>query len=51
VPWQYAVGKKVGYTYSFDEPWEAVPGNWSFQLWYREKKLAEQKFVVERKRK
>jgi hypothetical protein len=49
VPWQYVIGQKVGYTYTFDEPWEAVPGDWSIQVWYRQKKLTEQKFLVEKR--
>ncbi len=47
VPWPYVIGQKAGYTYTLDNDWEAVPGNWSIQVWYRKRKLAEQKFVVE----
>lgn len=47
VPYRYVIGQKGGYTYTFDNDWEAVPGDWSIQVWYRGRKLAEQKFVVE----
>ena len=50
VPWPYVMGQKAGYTYTLDNDWEAVPGEWSIQVWYRGKKLAEQKFVVEAKK-
>jgi hypothetical protein len=32
--------------YSFDQPWELVPGVWTFQIWHQGHKLAEQKFTV-----
>jgi hypothetical protein len=50
VPWPYVIGQKSGYTYTLDNDWEAVPGNWSIQVCYRGRKLAEQKFVVEAKK-
>jgi hypothetical protein len=50
VPWPYVIGQKVGYTYTLDNDWEAVPGDWSIQVWYRGRKLAEQKFIVEGKK-
>lgn len=50
VPWPYVIGQKVGYTYTFDNDWEAVPGDWWIQICYRGRKLAEQKFVVEAKK-
>jgi len=46
VPWQYVIGRKVGYTYTFDNAWEAVPGVWAIQVWHEGKRLAEQKFIV-----
>jgi len=49
VPWPYVIGQKAGYTYTLDNDWEAVPGNWSIQIRYRGRKLAEQKFVVDAK--
>lgn len=32
--------------YSFDQDWEAVPGTWTFEIWYQDRKLAEQSFTV-----
>jgi len=46
VPWSYVIGQKQGYTYTFDNEWEAVPGKWSIQIWFRGKKLAERDFEV-----
>ena len=50
IPWPYVIGRKAGYTYTFDNDWEAVPGTWSIQVWYHGRKFAEQKFVVEPKK-
>jgi hypothetical protein len=32
--------------YGFDEEYELVEGEWTFQIWYRDKKLVEQKFIT-----
>jgi hypothetical protein len=32
--------------YGFDEDWEVVPGIWVFEIWYKGKLLASQKFEV-----
>lgn len=32
--------------YRLDLPWEAVPGKWTFELWYQDKKLASQTFTL-----
>jgi len=38
---------KVSYTgYTFENPWELVPGVWTFQFWYQGRQLAEQSFTV-----
>jgi hypothetical protein len=50
VPWPYVIGQGAGYTYTLDHDWEAVPGDWSIQVWYHGKKLAEQKFIGEAKK-
>jgi Domain of unknown function (DUF3859) len=34
--------------YSLDNPWEVVPGVWTFDVWYHGHKMAEQKFYVAR---
>ena len=40
------IGKRMLTGYGFDEAWEAVPGKWTFKLWYGEIKLAEKTFTV-----
>jgi len=40
------IGKKTFYGYGFDEPWELVPGEWVFQIWYKDTRLAQKKFTV-----
>jgi Domain of unknown function (DUF3859) len=32
--------------YGFDNAWEIVPGQWTQQIWYQDKMLAERKFTV-----
>ena len=32
--------------YSLDDPFELVPGKWTFQLWWNNRKMAEQSFTV-----
>jgi Domain of unknown function (DUF3859) len=32
--------------YQLEENWEVVPGKWSFELWYNDKKMAEQTFTL-----
>jgi hypothetical protein len=46
VPWQYSLGKEVGYTYTFDREWEAAAGEWSFEIWHSGQKLAACDFSV-----
>ena len=40
------IGEKVCEGYRFDEEWEMVPGNWTIQIWYGDRKLAEENFNV-----
>ena len=40
------IGEKVCEGYRFDEKWEMVPGKWTIQLWYKGRKLAEERFNV-----
>jgi hypothetical protein len=42
----YTVGRPHARFYSFDEEWEIVPGVWTFQVFYRDQKLAEQSFTI-----
>lgn len=32
--------------WTLERPWELVPGDWTFEVWYQGRKLAEQKFTV-----
>jgi hypothetical protein len=32
--------------YGFDNEWEIVPGEWTEQIWYQDRMLAERKFTV-----
>jgi hypothetical protein len=41
-----AIGKTHLIGYRFDEAWEIVPGAWTIQLSYGDKKLAEKTFQV-----
>ncbi len=47
---EYAIERTVGAThfkgYKIDADWEAVPGVWTFQIWYQNRKLAEQSFTL-----
>jgi len=41
------VGDEVNYTaYKFDDPWELVIGSWTIELWYGDRKLTSQEFMV-----
>lgn len=46
IPWRYSLGEEVGYTYTFDHEWEAVAGEWSFEIWHHGQKLAACGFSV-----
>lgn len=32
--------------YTFEEPWEIVPGIWTFEIWHQRQKLAQRSFSV-----
>jgi hypothetical protein len=40
------VGQRGYSGYGFDKEWELVPGTWTLEIWYHERKLAEQSFTV-----
>ena len=40
------IGSGAFSTYGFDYDWEKVPGTWTFEYWYGDRKLAEQAFTV-----
>lgn len=41
-----SIGERSFKGYVFDFEWEAVPGKWTFQIFYEDKKLAEKTFIV-----
>ena len=47
---RYSRNKKIGETvylgYGFENDWEIVPGEWSFEIWFEGRKLASQSFTV-----
>jgi hypothetical protein len=49
---EYDTNAPIGATwykgYSFTNDWEVLPGNWTMQVWYQGRKLAEQTFTVVR---
>jgi hypothetical protein len=40
------VGNSTFHDYSLDDPWELIPGNWTFEIWYGNQKLVSQTFNV-----
>ena len=42
------IGDVVYTGYAFENAWEIVPGVWKFELWHKNRKLAEQRFTVTR---
>jgi len=44
--WGIETGKRVARTYSFDNAWEAVPGEWALEFWHQGRKLGGQTFTV-----
>ena len=40
------IGRKTIYGYGFDEPWELVPGEWVFEIWHKDTRLARKTFNV-----
>ena len=47
---EYSRTKKIGEIeylgYGFENAWEVVPGNWTFQIWYDGRQMMEQSFTV-----
>jgi hypothetical protein len=47
---EYSAPKRIGdwlfLVYSLDEDWELVPGDWTFEIWYENRKLTSQTFTV-----
>lgn len=44
--WQMIIGETSYRTYTFDEPWEMVAGDWALEFWYDGKKIGEKRFKV-----
>ena len=42
----FRIGETTYRSYTFDEPWEAVPGTWTFEFWYQGKLVGSQQFEV-----
>lgn len=42
----HTIGNDTYRTYTFDEPWEMVPGEWTLEFWDGPKKVGEQRFRV-----
>ena len=42
----HTIGEDSHRMYSFDYPWEMVPGEWSFEFWDGPKKVGEKRFRV-----
>ena len=40
------IGQPHYRVYTFEEPWEIVPGIWKFEIWHEHRKLAERSFSV-----
>jgi hypothetical protein len=40
------IGKATSISYTFDYPWEMVPGEWTFQIFHNDKKMAEKSFYI-----
>jgi hypothetical protein len=40
------IGERSYAGYGFEHSWEEVPGIWTFELWYQDRKLVEQSFDV-----
>jgi hypothetical protein len=47
---EYVEDKAIGDTllkgYTLDDDWEVVPGTWTFQVWFGDRKLAEKSFTL-----
>ncbi len=42
-----AIGESRYTGYTFEDAWEMVPGTWTIELWYQDRKLAEQSFTLQ----
>jgi hypothetical protein len=44
--WNDTIGKTAIRTYTFDNAWEIVPGDWTMEFYYEGKKLGEKRFTI-----
>ena len=40
------LGSESYYSYTLEQDWELIPGNWTLEIWQGNRKLAEQSFTV-----
>jgi|Marorgknorr_s2lv_3_1036020.scaffolds.fasta_scaffold01937_10 hypothetical protein len=40
------IGERSLHGYGLDEPWEVVPGEWVFEIWYKDARLIRKTFSV-----
>ncbi len=43
---QVKIGEPTFYGYAFDEAWEMVPGEWTFEIWHKKARLVKKRFTV-----
>lgn len=43
---QITIGGRHLHGYGFDEPWEILPGEWSFEIWHKDARLIRKTFTV-----
>jgi len=44
--WRCKVGERWRFIYGIEEEWEAVPGEWTLQLWLEGRMLTQKKFLL-----
>jgi hypothetical protein len=44
--WNDTIGKNAVRTYTFDNAWEIVPGDWTMEFYYEGRKIGEKRFTV-----
>jgi Domain of unknown function (DUF3859) len=44
--WDDTIGKTAIRTYTLDNPWEIVPGDWTMEFYYEGRKIGEKRFTV-----
>src|SRR5258708_3138066 len=44
--WNGTIGTRAIRTYTFDNSWEIVPGDWTLEFYYQGRKIGEKRFTV-----